>query len=238
MDEVKSLFREANKKEKEFYIKKLYPLQDEAIKLIDNENFYLSGGTALSRFHYNHRFSDDLDIFFNGYKSDNKNAFKVSYQKVLNEFENVFDKIEIAINGDYFKRIFVMKNNINLKIEFIFDNHKTVGKKTTYKGLLIDSKENICANKIGTVMDRRSVKDYIDLYYLLKDIELKKAIEWSEYKMVPPNYEGLMIGIGDLLKKPYLLEGNVIITSPIEHFKFENFINELLIKLVENAKSR
>jgi len=112
-----------------------------------------------------------------------------------------------------------MKNNINLKIEFIFDNYKTVGEKTTYKGLLIDSKENICANKIGTVMDRRSVKDYIDLYYLLNDIELRKAIEWSEYKMVPPNYEGLMIGIGDLLKKPYLLEGNAIITSPIEPFK-------------------
>ncbi len=60
----------------------------------------------------------------------------------------------------------------------------------------------------------------------------------NEIKMVPPNYEGLMIGIGDLLKKPYLLEGNAIITSPIEPFKFEKFIIELLLKLVENAKSR
>lgn len=25
--------------------------------------FYLGGGTALSRFHYNHRYSDDLDFF-------------------------------------------------------------------------------------------------------------------------------------------------------------------------------
>lgn len=35
--------------------------------LIDSldTSFYLTGGTALSRFYFNHRYSDDLDFFVN-----------------------------------------------------------------------------------------------------------------------------------------------------------------------------
>ncbi|MCP4158018.1 MAG: hypothetical protein GY757_60480 [bacterium] len=31
---------------------KLYPLQDKALEAFTNQKFYLTGGTALSRFHY------------------------------------------------------------------------------------------------------------------------------------------------------------------------------------------
>jgi len=30
--------------------------------------FYLTGGTALSRGYFNHRYSDDLDLFVNNHK--------------------------------------------------------------------------------------------------------------------------------------------------------------------------
>lgn len=48
-----------------YYEKKLYPLQDEICTLIQNDNFYLSGGTCLSRFYYQHRYSDDLYYLMN-----------------------------------------------------------------------------------------------------------------------------------------------------------------------------
>jgi predicted nucleotidyltransferase component of viral defense system len=47
---------------REFY-KDLYALQDDVFKILENYNFYLTGGTALSRFYLNHRYSDDLDFF-------------------------------------------------------------------------------------------------------------------------------------------------------------------------------
>jgi len=47
--------------------KKLYTLQDEVLKIVfETENeFYLTGGTCLSRFYVAKRYSDDLDFFTN-----------------------------------------------------------------------------------------------------------------------------------------------------------------------------
>jgi len=49
------------------YYNKLYALQDEIMKIIQRQevDFYLTGGTALSRCYLNHRYSDDLDFFIN-----------------------------------------------------------------------------------------------------------------------------------------------------------------------------
>ena len=51
----------------DYYRDKLYPFQDGILKIVKELElpFYLTGGTALSRFYYNHRFSDDLDLFVN-----------------------------------------------------------------------------------------------------------------------------------------------------------------------------
>jgi hypothetical protein len=50
-----------------FYEESLYPLQDGVLRLIQQSgtDFFLTGGTALSRAYYKHRYSDDLDFFVN-----------------------------------------------------------------------------------------------------------------------------------------------------------------------------
>jgi len=47
--------------------KKLYELQDKVLKVVfETENeFYLTGGTCISRFYVEKRYSDDLDFFTN-----------------------------------------------------------------------------------------------------------------------------------------------------------------------------
>ena len=49
-----------------FYTK-LYAFQDELLEIVRAQNveFYLTGGTVLSRAYLNHRYSDDLDFFVN-----------------------------------------------------------------------------------------------------------------------------------------------------------------------------
>lgn len=50
-----------------YYRESLYPCQNEVMKLVDGLGapFYLTGGTALSRHYFNHRYSDDLHFFLN-----------------------------------------------------------------------------------------------------------------------------------------------------------------------------
>ena len=49
------------------YENTLYPLQDKVLVALEDAKtrFYLTGGTALSRCYFNHRYSDDLDFFTN-----------------------------------------------------------------------------------------------------------------------------------------------------------------------------
>jgi predicted nucleotidyltransferase component of viral defense system len=45
------------------FYKELYLIQDVVFKSVESYDFYLTGGTALSRFYLNHRYPDDLDFF-------------------------------------------------------------------------------------------------------------------------------------------------------------------------------
>ena len=69
--------------ENRFY-SKLYAVQDEVLKLVQDENvdFYLTGGTALSRGYLNHRYSDDLDFFIN-----KASDFKLQVERVVGAFK-------------------------------------------------------------------------------------------------------------------------------------------------------
>lgn len=58
-----SQIQKADKKQAAYYENFLYPFQDQIFALIQTDAFYLGGGTCLSRFYYNHRYSDDLDFF-------------------------------------------------------------------------------------------------------------------------------------------------------------------------------
>ena len=49
----------------QYYEENLYPLQDGVLSILSQSgtDFFLTGGTALSRGYYNHRNSDDHDFF-------------------------------------------------------------------------------------------------------------------------------------------------------------------------------
>lgn len=155
----------------EYYNKVLYPLQDRAIVAFKDSPFYLTGGTTLSRGYYNHRFSDDLDYFVN-YLSD----FQMLAEIQIEKLQNIFHDVEVDYKGDYFYRIFVAERQ--LKIEFVNDVPSHIGAKVSHPVLgIIDSKENILANKISAVVDRSMPKDMADIYFLLRDgLSLKKAL--------------------------------------------------------------
>ena len=51
----------------EYFEESLYPLQNGVLRAVENckTQFFLTGGNALSRAYYRHRYSDDLDFFVN-----------------------------------------------------------------------------------------------------------------------------------------------------------------------------
>jgi len=49
--------------QEKYYRESLYPFQDGVLNIVKKSGtpFYLTGGTALSRGYFNHRYSDDLE---------------------------------------------------------------------------------------------------------------------------------------------------------------------------------
>jgi len=146
-----------------FYLTRLYPMQDRVLAQLASveTGFYLTGGTAASRAYLHHRFSDDLDLFVN-----DDARFGLSAQRVVQALARSSDWHVTVVQQDArFVRLTVAEGDLVLKIEMVNDVPAHVGelKRDPVLGLL-DSAENILANKLTAVVDRSEPKDLADIW--------------------------------------------------------------------------
>jgi hypothetical protein len=158
----------------------LYALQDEALKAIRplDHSLYLTGGTALSRGYCRHRYSEDLDLFAN-----DRAEFPLWRDRCISALRAWCDRkgfrLEVTLREDRFGRLFV-HGPTALKVEFVNDVPCRVGAPWMHPELgLLDTRENILANKISALVDRRAPKDLADLFWLcVRDgMSVMRAIE-------------------------------------------------------------
>lgn len=210
----------------QYYNKILYPLQDKTTPLFQNTPFYLTGGTALSRGYYNHRYSDDLDYFVN-YLPD----FKMLLQVQIDKMQKTFSDVTVDMKGEYFCRVFVGKEK--LKIEMINDVPSHIGKLVNHPVLgVIDSKENILANKITALMDRALPKDIVDVFFLIKDgVSIKRALTDAESKAagISPLFIAKILAEFDYS----LMESEVKWVSPVPGKEIKDFLTGLSMAIVQ-----
>src|SRR3989344_8272600 len=120
------------------------------------EDFYLAGGTALA-LQIGHRISVDFDLF------SEKEISKNLLAKVKRVFENKTvissvnnpDELTVFING--------------VKTTFLRYPFPVKNKLLDYNGIkLLDAKE-IASTKAYTIGRRGTIKDYVDLYFVLSE---------------------------------------------------------------------
>jgi len=125
--------------------------------------FYFTGGTALSEFYLQHRLSDDLDFFTQGtFDSEPVFAAVNSWSK-----KHGFT-IELKSHGLVYTYFFKFKGGKTLKVDFARYPYPSIEKPKVSGNLKIDSLYDIAANKLLTINQRTNVKDFVDLYFLLK----------------------------------------------------------------------
>lgn len=226
---MRPVIKKLNAEEIEFYENRLYPIQDEVLDLLDQERFYLTGGTCLSRFYFNHRYSEDLDFFFDG-TLYSAGQFEIDYLNYVSKIRNSYE-VEITVIGEHFKRLFIKKNDITLKMEFIYEPYPRIDRVLRNKNFFIDSKENIAVNKLTAVYTRKTAKDFFDLYFLLKEFDLNTLLKKTEIKLVTPAYENLIVSLQNSF-----FEGEVLTPLKINEIDFLDFVDLLIHNLLEYAK--
>lgn len=140
------------------------------------KDFDLVGGTSLS-LQIGHRISYDIDLFC-------KNPFENSIIKecLLENFN------QHQISFDYEAKNTLIGSIDNIKIDFIRHNYPTVDEIKTIEGIRLSSKKDIAAMKINAITENGTrIKDFVDLYYLLKIFTLEETLNFYKTKYTTGN---------------------------------------------------
>lgn len=162
----------------QYYEKSLYPLQDGVMNTIEKcgVQFFLTGGTALSRAYYNHRYSDDLDFFVNNDDTYSEQVKEVFVKlKEAGFFWNEDTDFTIRETFTSFK-VGWDKSDTLLKLDFVNDvaaHYGDIIKTDIY--YRTDSIRNMLSNKL-TALFRFAPKDVVDI----REIALRTKVDWFQ----------------------------------------------------------
>lgn len=140
-------------------------MQQEALKskqwevfeyLKEFSGFRLVGGTALA-LQIGHRVSVDFDLFSE--KALDKNLF--------NKITRVFRSIRVSKMVNLEDQLSVKVKDV--KIDFVYDGFPFLEKPLLFRGVPMASIKEIALMKAYALTFRGTYKDYVDLYFILKE---------------------------------------------------------------------
>lgn len=162
-----------------FYLQTLLPSTAKLLSLLRQSNpdfmssFYLSGGTALS-LQLGHRESEDLDFFSQQpFKPEVIEQQLLEYGS-LSETELSHGTLNTYLDG--------------VKLQFLFYPYHLIKPLEDWEGTRLSSVIDIACTKLQTVGMRGSRKDFIDIYFLLKEMPLETLLAYTKEKYAESNY--------------------------------------------------
>ena len=212
----------------------LTPKQSDFLELAQvqpsiNNRFYLTGGTALSEFYFQHRLSEDIDLF---------SEKEVNTRVVESFLEGIKKKLGII---SHVKETFLGLNTYLLKykdgeilqIDFNYYPFPKIEKGVYFKKLEISSIYDIAVNKLHTISMKPRTRDYVDLYFIFNKTEYKpeKYLERMridsqakfDWPLEPKNLLSALLRVQDIKDKkdfPKML-------VPFDRKKMEDFFLDL-----------
>lgn len=153
------------------------------------KRFYLTGGTALSAFYLNHRVSKDLD-FFSEKEEVPPKIIEAFLKKISLKLGII--KIERSQFLGLFSYYLIYSDKQSLKVDFNYYPFPLIEKGKSYKGLKIASIYDIAIDKLHTIFMKPRGRDYVDLYFILKEkkyplekliLDAKAKFDWDIDKL-------------------------------------------------------
>ncbi len=159
--------------------------QKEFLELVLKEpyllkRFYWTGGTVLSEFYLKHRDSQDIDLF-----TEEEEIHLPSVEKFVKKAAGELKAKKIGYKQFLGLHSFAFKLPREvLKVDFNFYPFARIDKRKKWRGLMIDSLEDIAANKVHTIYMKARDRDFADLFFILKqeNWDLKRLVILTKTK--------------------------------------------------------
>lgn len=213
-------------------MKVLTKLQEQTLKILFGvedirRHFYLTGGTALSAFYLEHRYSDDLDIFTHDIEIDSIERV------VVDSLKKHRLKIKSERSSPTFRRYLI---DNELQLDLVKDIEQRIGSPQLIDGIMVDSEKNIAVNKVGTIYGRLDAKDYVDLYFLLKTgkydiLDLIKLGKQKDGGLEEFQWAKIVADVESFSKLP-----RMIVDCNLDDIK--TFFHELRNKVIDSIKPK
>ena len=201
--------------------KELYRLQDKVLKIVfkTEKEFYLTGGTCLSRFYFEKRYSDDLDFF-----AQTSNRFHFAIKNILYQLKKNFSVITEVDSKDFIR----LKINTILQLDFVNEtlpHFKDVIIVNEY--FIIDNLDNILSNKLCAVIGRDNPKDIFDIFLIYK----MHTFSWKE--ILTAAHEKAYFSDDDLIIRLKTFPRNLLKNIKLLDKNFLNDFDETYEKIID-----
>ncbi len=128
------------------------------------ESFFLTGGTALAEYYLQHRYSEDLDLF-----TIDDEAFGLARQEIRRLAAEMRVSVSSILSTPTFQRYELIRSGAEpVRLDLVRDVDIQFGQQQSFGGVIVDSLENIGANKVDAIFGRTESKDFVDLYFMLQ----------------------------------------------------------------------
>lgn len=134
--------------------------------------FYLAGGTALA-FQIGHRDSIDFDFF---------TELAIDTEKLFEELRDYFVEHTIIKNQEEKNTLGIVIDE-TIKCSFMKYNYPLIGEVIEDNFFRLASISDIACMKLATIVSRATLKDYVDIYEILKLYSLEQVLEWQKQKL-------------------------------------------------------
>jgi len=133
------------------------------------KRFYLTGGTALAEFYFQHRLSEDIDLFSE--QEVNPKAAEAFLKKAAANLK-IKKIVRQQFLGLHTYKLHY-KDGDFLKVDFNYYPFPRIEKGTSFGKLEVSSVYDIAVNKIHTVGMKPRARDYVDLYFIFTTSKYK-----------------------------------------------------------------
>ena len=193
------------------------------------ERFFLTGGTALAAFHLHHRVSVDLDLF-----TLDDLALRETDVLIPQLAAGLGCRLGAMRRTEHYREIFLEPDtDAPLKIDLVQDFGPQYGEHIRIDRVIVDSIENIGANKITAILGRTEPKDFVDLWFILRagydfDDLLAKA-QTKDTGTHPFYLAGSLRQVLNFRRLP-------VTTPPLALFDLQRFMLALAERMLEQTR--
>lgn len=197
-------------------------------------SYFLSGGTALSEFHFQHRYSEDLD-FFVRVATLERIDLRPDAAIFIEQLRAAGITVQLEQNEPTKIRLLVASEEESTRVDMVTDHGPDLSTLRMLEDIPVDSFEDMAARKLVAFSERgdTEAKDAVDLYFLVTrgGLDLDRLIALASQKSADFENDEMLLFLAqtlmDCARPEYIRRMNrLLFATEVDTTEIARFLSE------------